>query len=95
MSVLVIDVGTSGLRAAVVDGEGAVHALNYRPFPPSTPFPGLVEFDGAAMADAVLQVATASLEAAGPVSAVGICNQRASTLVWDRDTSEPIAPGLG
>jgi len=95
MSVLVIDVGTSGLRAAVVDGEGAVHALNYRALPPSTPFPGLVEFDGAAMADAVLEVAAASLEAAGPVAAVGITNQRASTLVWDRGTGQPIAPGLG
>jgi len=95
MSVLVIDVGTSGLRAAVVDGDGAVHALHYRPFPPSTPFPGLVEFDGSAMADAVLEVATASLDAAGPVAGVGISNQRASTLVWDRATGQPIAPGLG
>ena len=95
MSVLVVDVGTSGLRAAVVDGEGSVRALEYRPFPPSTPFPGLVEFDGAAMADAVLDVATKSLAAAGPVSAVGITNQRASTLVWDRNTGQPIGPGLG
>jgi glycerol kinase len=95
MSVLVIDVGTSGLRAAVVDGGGAVHALEYRPFPPSTPFPGLVEFDGEAMADAVLDVATRSLAAAGPVAAVGISNQRASTLVWDRSTGKPIGPGLG
>ncbi|MEO7371470.1 MAG: FGGY family carbohydrate kinase [Ilumatobacteraceae bacterium] len=95
MSVLVVDVGTSGLRAAVVDGDGVVHALQYRPFPPSTPFPGLVEFDGAAMAEAVLDVATRSLVAAGPVGAVGISCQRASTLVWDRRTGEPIGPGLG
>ncbi len=95
MSVLVIDVGTSGLRAAVVDGEGAVHALEYRPFPPSSPFPGLVEFDGAGMAHAVLDVATRSLAAAGPVAAVGISNQRASTLVWDRAHGLPIGPGLG
>lgn len=95
MSVLVIDVGTSGLRAAIVDGLGAVHALEYRPFPPSTPFPGLVEFDGAGMAEAVLDVATRSLAAAGPVAAVGISNQRASTLVWDRSTGQPIGPGLG
>ena len=88
MSVLVVDVGTSGLRAAVVDGAGAVHALEHRPFPPSTPFPGLVEFDGAAMAAAVLDVATGSLAAAGPVQAVGITNQRASTLVWDRATGD-------
>lgn len=95
MSVLVVDVGTSGLRAAVVDGVSVVHALEYRPFPPSTPLPGLVEFDGAAMAAAVLEVATRSLAAAGPVAAVGITNQRASTLVWDRTTGEPIGPGLG
>jgi glycerol kinase len=95
MTVLVIDVGTSGLRAAVVDGAGAVHALEYRAFPPSSPFPGLVEFDGVGMAEAVLDVATRSLAAAGPVAAVGISNQRASTLVWDRTTGDPIGPGLG
>src|SRR3954452_19137005 len=95
MSVLVIDVGTSGLRAAVVDADGVVHALHHRPFPPSTPFPGLVEFDGSAMANAVIEVAAASLEVAGPVAAVGITNQRASTLVWDRSSCQPIAPGLG
>ena len=95
MSVLVIDVGTSGLRAAVVDSEGNVHALEYRPFPPSSPFPGLVEFDGAAMAHAVLDVATKSLATGGPVDAVGITNQRASTLVWERTTGQPIGPGLG
>jgi len=95
VSVLVVDVGTSGLRAAVVDGEGSVHALEYRPFPPSAPFPGLVEFDGAAMAEAVLDVATRSLTTAGPVTAVGISNQRASTLLWERGTGQPIGPGIG
>lgn len=95
MSVLVIDVGTSGLRAAVVDEAGEVHGLEYEPFPPSTPFPGLVEFDGEAMAAAVIQAAKRSLDIAGPVDAVGITNQRASTLVWDRATGQPIAPGLG
>jgi glycerol kinase len=95
VSVLVVDVGTSGLRAAVVDGDGGMHALEYRPFAPSSPFPGLVEFDGAEMASAVIDVASKSLAAAGPVAAVGISNQRASTLVWDRSTGQPIGPGLG
>lgn len=95
MSILVIDVGTSGLRAAVVDGSSEVRGLEYRAFPPSSPFPGLVEFDGAGMARAVIEVATTCLAAAGPVAAVGITNQRASTLVWDRATGEPIGPGLG
>ena len=43
----------------------------------------------------MLEVAITSLAAAGPVDAVGITNQRASTLVWDRATGDPIGPGLG
>ena len=95
MSLLVVDVGTSGLRAAVVDGDGAISGLEYRSHPPSSPFPGLVEFDATAMASAVIDVATKALDAAGPVAAVGITTQRASTVVWDRATGQPIGPGLG
>ncbi|MBK9973133.1 MAG: hypothetical protein IPP16_21455 [Acidimicrobiaceae bacterium] len=95
MSVLVVDVGTSGLRAAVVRPDGEVSALHYRAFPPATPFPGLVEFDAVGMAAAVLEVARASLAEGGPVLAVGITAQRASTIVWDRATGEPVGPGLG
>ena len=43
----------------------------------------------------VLEVAHAALAAAGPVKAVGVTAQRASTIVWDRATGEPIGPGLG
>ena len=95
MSVLVVDVGTSGLRAAVVTPQGDVVALEYRPFAPSSPFPGMVEFDAAGMAGAVLEVAHAALAAGGPVQAVGITAQRASTVVWDRATGEPVGPGIG
>ncbi len=93
--VLVIDVGTSGLRAAVVTTDSTVTHAHPRALLPDSPAPGLVEFDGEAMAAAVLEVARAALEAGGPVTAVGIANQRASTLVWDRATGEPVAPGLG
>jgi len=95
MSVLVVDVGTSGLRAAVARPDGTLTALHQRPFPPSTPFPGLVEFDASGMAAAVREVALAALAEAGPVQAVGITAQRASTIVWDRATGEPVGPGLG
>lgn len=95
MSVLVVDVGTSGLRAAVARPDGTLTALHQRPFPPSSPFPGLVEFDAAGMAAAVREVARAALAEAGPVQAVGITAQRASTIVWDRATGEPVGPGLG
>lgn len=95
MSILVVDVGTSGLRAAVVTPDGEVTALHHRPFPPSTPAPGLVEFDAAAMATAVLDVSRASLAAGGPVAAVGITAQRASTVVWHRATGQPLSSGIG
>jgi glycerol kinase len=47
------------------------------------------------MADAVLAVARAALADAGPVQGVGIANQRASTVVWDRATGVPVGPGIG
>jgi len=95
VSILVIDVGTSGLRAAVVRPDASLDHVMYRALVPSTPFPGLVEFDPRALADAALDLATAVLRRSGPVLGVGIANQRASTIVWDRTTGEPIGPGLG
>jgi glycerol kinase len=95
VSILVIDVGTSSVRAGVVRPDGTLDAVHQRATPPDTPFPGLVEFDAAAMAAAALDVARAALAAGGPVEAVGITNQRASTIVWDRATGEPVGPGLG
>ena len=95
--ILVIDIGTTGLRAALIDDTTAIRALHYRPFPPSTPAPGLVEFDASEMGRLVLEAAGAAIAEAGTdaVTAVGITNQRASTIVWDRSTGEPIAPALG
>ena len=95
MSILVIDVGTSGLRAAVVRPTGNVEHLYYESLAPNSPVPGLVEFDATAMRDAVLRVANASLGAAGKVDAVGITNQRASCVAWDKNTGIPIGPALG
>ncbi|HET8617754.1 MAG TPA: FGGY-family carbohydrate kinase, partial [Acidimicrobiales bacterium] len=62
---------------------------------PASPAPGLVEFDPLALVEAALGVARAALAEGGPVTAVGITNQRASTVVWDRATGEPVGPGLG
>ena len=94
--VLVIDVGTSSIRAALVDERLEIAAMARRPFPPSTPFPGLVELDARELVRLVLDATTEVLAAAdGPVTAVGITNQRASTIVWDRATGEPVTAGLG
>jgi glycerol kinase len=95
MSLLVIDVGTSGLRAAVVRPDATIAADQHRELLPSSPEAGLVEFDAAEMAAVALEVARAVLAEGGPVDAVGITNQRASTIVWDRATGEPVGPGIG
>ena len=95
MSVLVVDVGTSGVRAAIVRDDAQVQHIHHVEVLPASPAPGLVEFDAETMADAVRQVAGQTLRDGGPVSAVGIANQRASVVVWDRESGTPIGPGIG
>src|ERR1700733_197658 len=94
-SILVVDVGTSGVRAAIVRPDASVEHEHRVPLLPDSPAPGLGGFDAARMADAVLEVARASLEDGGPVAGVGIANQRASSIVWERATGRPVAPGIG
>ena len=97
MSILVIDVGTSGLRAAEVTAEGAVQQIHHRAFAPTSPSPGLMEFDAMAMRAAVLDVANGTVVSSKgeAVEALGITAQRASTIVWDRATGEPVGPAIG
>ncbi|MGI8809455.1 MAG: FGGY family carbohydrate kinase [Acidimicrobiales bacterium] len=95
MSVLVIDVGTSSVRASIVTDDAHVTHTHRRTVLPSTPSPGFVEFDAAVLAAAVLDVAQDALADGGPVDAVGITNQRSTTVVWDRQTGEPVGPGIG
>jgi glycerol kinase len=94
-NVLVIDAGTSGVRACVVRPDGSFVNEFARETLPDSPAGGLVEFDAAEYATAVLDVARAAIDAGGAVDAVAISDQRASTIVWDRATGEPIGPGLG
>ena len=95
MSVLVVDVGTSGVRAAVVGPDAGVGPVAYREVLPTSPAPMFVEFDAAELAAAVLDVAHRALDGVGAVRAVGIANQRSSTVVWSRKTGRPVAPGVG
>jgi glycerol kinase len=95
VSLLVIDIGTSGVRAAVVRPDATVARVEHRVVLPATPFPGLVEFDPRLLADTAIELATQVLADAGPVAAVGVANQRTSTVLWDRRTGEPVGPGIG
>jgi glycerol kinase len=94
MKTLVLDIGTSGLRAAIVHDDGSLSDLHYESFPPQSPAPGLVEFDPVAMYEAVHRVAIKALEH-NDVSGIGLTCQRASTIVWRASTGQPVGPGLG
>ncbi len=95
MSILVIDAGTSGIRAAVVRPDATIACEHHAEVLPDSPAPGLVEFDADRYADVAIELARTALRDAGPVEGVGISNQRASTIVWDRATGRPVAPAQG
>lgn len=93
--VLVIDAGTSGVRAAVVCEDGSITTSVKRPALPSSPMEGFVEFDPVELRDVALAVAGEALDRHGmAVTAVGITNQRASTVLWERATGLPLGPGV-
>ena len=95
MTVLVIDVGTSSVRALVVGDDGRTAHEKHVETLPSSPHPGLVEFEPGEIASAALTLARDVAQAAGGVDAVGITNQRASTVAWDARSGEPVGPGIG
>jgi glycerol kinase len=96
--ILSIDAGTTGVRALAVDQEGSVLSRGYREFPQSFPRPGWVEHDPRDWWDALLQSTADALRAAdispSGVAAVGITNQRETTVVWDRGTLESVHPAI-
>jgi glycerol kinase len=96
MSLLVVDVGTSSVRAAIMEADASLHHEQLHELLPDSPEPGTVEFDPAVLAKTVLDAAAAALAAhGGAVEAVGVTAQRATTIVWDRATGEPVGPAIG
>ncbi|HZQ83560.1 MAG TPA: glycerol kinase GlpK [Acidimicrobiales bacterium] len=86
-----IDAGTTGVRAMAFDAAGTPAGWSYREFPQHFPRPGWVEHDANDIWGAVVTTLgelTASLDA--PVIAVGITNQRETTVVWDRTSGKPL-----
>ena len=96
--VLAVDQGTSSSRALVFDTTGAVVGTGQRAFDSSFPADGWVEQDPeviwqtavAAVRDAL---GAAGVEAGG-IAAMGIANQRETTVVWNAETGEPVYPAI-
>lgn len=92
--ILAFDQGTTSSRTAVVDGSGNIIASAQIEFPQIYPQPGWVEHDPESIwstqyASAQQAMAKAGI-GAGDVAAIGIANQRETTVVWERATGRPI-----
>jgi glycerol kinase len=92
--ILALDQGTTSSRAMVFDHSGSVVALAQKEFRQIFPKPGWVEHDASEIWATQLHTATEALAQAGltgpDIAAIGITNQRETTVVWDRDTGEPV-----
>ncbi|MFZ5539775.1 MAG: glycerol kinase GlpK [Pseudomonadota bacterium] len=91
---LALDQGTSSSRAIVFDAEGRIAAMAQREFAQIYPQPGWVEHDANEIWDTQLAVAREALAKAKlqahDIAALGITNQRETTVLWNRRTGEPI-----
>ncbi len=92
--VLAIDQGTTSSRAIVFDGEMKIAALAQEEFPQHFPRSGWVEHDPADLWSTTAATCRAAIERANirpaDIAAIGITNQRETTLIWDRRTGRPI-----
>ncbi len=92
--ILSLDQGTTSSRAIIFDKKGAVKAVAQKEFTQIFPQPGWVEHDGNEIWYTQLGVAAEVILKAGltaqDIAAIGITNQRETTLVWDRQTQQPI-----
>ena len=96
--VAAIDQGTTSTRCVLVDLSGAIVAMNQREHEQIYPEPGWVEHDASEIRENIDVVVSGALEAAGAsaadVAAVGITNQRETTLLWSRTTGEPVGNAI-
>ena len=96
--ILAIDQGTTGTTCLVVDERLRVRGRGYRELPQHFPRPGWVEHDPEEIHAGVLAAAEAALTDAGvgadALAAVGIANQRETTILWERASGRPVAPAI-
>jgi glycerol kinase len=96
--ILALDQGTTSSRAILFDRQGQVAACAQQEFPQHFPQPGWVEHDALDIWRSQLACARDVLRQAGigatQVAAIGIANQRETTVLWDRATGEPVAPAI-
>jgi len=95
---LSLDEGTTSARAALYDEQGRRTLMESVPIECRYPHPGWVEQDAEeiwrAQIEAVLRVVARESGGARSITAIGVTNQRETTIVWDRKTGKPVAPAI-
>ena len=95
---MALDQGTTSSRCIIFDHSGAMLASAQKEFAQHYPKPGWVEHDAAEIWETTLEVARGAMAKAGlsaaDIAAIGITNQRETTVVWDRETGEPVCPAI-
>ncbi len=96
--ILALDQGTTSSRALLFDQLGAVRAVAQREFEQKYPRPGWVEHNPEEIASSQIAVAKEALSRAAvapsDVAAIGITNQRETTIVWNRETGVPVSNAI-
>ncbi len=96
--VLALDQGTTSSRAIVFDRSGRAVGSAQREFPQLFPSPGHVEHDPEAIWDSQLATAKLALTnaklSASDIAAIGVTNQRETTILWERDSGKPVANAI-
>ena len=95
---LALDQGTTSSRAIVFDAQGQVLAMAQKPFALATPQPGWVTQDAWAIWNTQIGTAQEAISQAGllagDIAAIGLANQRETTVLWDKASGKPWAPAL-
>lgn len=96
--ILALDQGTTSSRAIVFDRSGKAVSMAQQEFPQLFPGPGHVEHDPEAIWSTQLQTAKDAIAKAGAtaadIAAIGITNQRETTVLWDKATGKPVANAI-
>ena len=96
--IMSLDAGTTSNRCIIYDKNGLIKAVAQKEFTQFFPKPGWVEHDANEIWTSMLEVMKEALKnvnaSASDIAAIGITNQRETTIVWDRDTGEPVCPAI-
>ncbi len=96
--IMALDAGTTSNRCILFDKKGEIVSVSQKEFKQYYPQPGWVEHNPFDILNTMLEVARAALKkinaSAEDIAAIGITNQRETTIVWDRESGEPVCPAI-